>query len=58
MLQELVARPAITVLTSQGTLSPTPASWHNELHPASRGFDRFATLFHEQLRLRFSGRVA
>jgi len=58
MLQELVARPAVTVLTSQGTLSPTPAYWHNELHPASRGFDRFATLFHEQLRLLFPGRVA
>ncbi len=58
MLLELATRPRVTVLTSQGTLSPTTASWHNELHPASRGFDRFATLFHEQLRHLFPGRVA
>jgi hypothetical protein len=47
----------VTVINGQGTLSPVPASWHNELHPSSTGFDKFAKLFRTKLKALFPGRV-
>lgn len=51
------AHPNVTFLNGQGTLSPVKASWHNEMHPAAKGFDKFAELFHAKLKGLFPGRV-
>ena len=48
----------VTFIRTPGTLAPVPSSWHNELHPSKDGFNRFAQLFHEQIRLLFPNRVA
>ncbi|MFN9807864.1 MAG: hypothetical protein ACK56N_15770 [Betaproteobacteria bacterium] len=58
MLAALATYPRISVINGQGTLKPVPAAWHNELHPASAGYDRFAALFQRQLRSLFPDRVA
>jgi len=58
MLKGLQARSArVTVIDGQGTLVPTKASWHNELHPSRDGFDRFATRFRDALQAEFPTRV-
>ena len=48
----------LTFINGQGTLTPQPASWHNELHPNRAGFDAFADLFHVKLKQLFPSRVA
>jgi hypothetical protein len=58
MLDALATHPRVSVINGQGTLRPVPSAWHNELHPASAGYDRFAVLFQQQLRALFPGRVA
>ena len=47
----------MTFINGQGTLTPTPASWHNELHPAKDGFKAFASLFHQKLKAIFPAKV-
>ncbi|GJL55492.1 MAG: hypothetical protein NPIRA02_26240 [Nitrospirales bacterium] len=56
LLQSLV-RPDVTFINTQGTLTPSPSSWHNELHPTKDGFKKFAKIFHQQLKVKFPGRV-
>jgi hypothetical protein len=53
------AHPAgITFINGQGTLAPQTSSWHNELHPSRDGFNQFADLFHQKLKVLFPTRVA
>ena len=47
----------LTFINGQGTLSPKPSSWHNELHPNRAGFDKFAKLYHKKIGELFPGRV-
>lgn len=66
MLQQFAAQLAaiastsdrVTVISSQGTLQPQKDAWHNELHPARAGFDRFAELFQREIRALFPDHVA
>jgi len=58
VLTALAQRPRVTFINGQGTLTPQPASWHNELHPNQAGFDAFADLFHVKLKQLFPSRVA
>jgi hypothetical protein len=58
MLTSLAAAPKVSFINGQGTLAPQPASWHNELHPAATGFDKFADIFHRELKRLFPDRVA
>jgi GDSL-like Lipase/Acylhydrolase family len=58
VLTALAQRPGVTFINGQGTLTPQPASWHNELHPKQAGFDAFADLFHAKLKELFPSRVA
>jgi hypothetical protein len=64
MLQEFaailtsLAGPTVAFINGQGTLAPQTSSWHNELHPAKAGFDKFADLFHARLKALFPTRVA
>jgi hypothetical protein len=51
------SHPKVTFINSQGTLTPQPSSWHNELHPVKAGFNSFAELFHQALKAAFPGRV-
>jgi hypothetical protein len=48
--------PKVTVINGQGTLAPQTSSWHNELHPAKAGFEKFADIF--QLKLKNCFRTA
>jgi hypothetical protein len=57
MLKDLAKQPRITIVDSQGTLTPVKASWHNELHPSSDGFDLVADKFHKAVKTVFPGRV-
>jgi hypothetical protein len=57
LLKTFAAKPKVTFISTQGTLAPQTSSWHNELHPAKRGFDSFAELFHQQLKSLFPDRV-
>ena len=58
MLEALQAvHTGVMVFNVQGTLDPLPSSWHNELHPARQGFDKFAALFATRLRILFPNRV-
>jgi len=57
VLTDLATAPNVTFVNGQGTLPQQTSSWHNELHPSSKGFDRFAALFQEKLRVLFPGRV-
>lgn len=58
MLQALEAgHTKVTFINGQGTLAPTPSSWHNELHPSKDGFKAFASLFHQKLKALFPTRV-
>lgn len=56
LLQSL-ERPGVTFINAQGTLSPQPSSWHNEMHPEKAGFNCFAQIFHRKLKELFPGRV-
>ena len=49
--------PTVTFIDGQGTLTPQPSSWHNELHPSKAGFNAFAALFHQKLKAVFPTRV-
>lgn len=51
------ANPNVTFINAQGTLTPVPDSWHNELHPSKKGFDRFADVFRDRLKQVFPGRI-
>lgn len=58
MLQSLESsHPGVTFINGQGTLAPQTSSWHNELHPAKKGFNAFAALFHQVLKGQFPDRV-
>ena len=57
-LQQLVANhQRITLLNTQGTLSPVTSSWHNELHPSKDGFNKIADVFHASIRTLFPGQT-
>jgi len=64
MLQQFAAMltsltgPKVTVINGQGTLAPQTSSWHNELHPAKAGFEKFAVIFQLKLKELFPDRVA
>lgn len=58
MLTSLAAQPGVSFINGQGTLTPQTASWHNELHPSKDGFNKFAKLFHTNLKALFPTRVA
>jgi len=58
MLNTLAAAPKVTFINGQGTLTPKPSSWHNELHPSKAGFEKFADLFEAKLKVLFPDRVA
>jgi hypothetical protein len=53
-----LAGPKATFINGQGTMAPQTGSWHNELHPAKAGFEKFADTFQQQLKVLFSDRVA
>jgi hypothetical protein len=57
LLTSLVG-PNITFINGQGTLAPQPSSWHNELHPARAGFEKFADIFYLKVKTLFPDRVA
>jgi hypothetical protein len=57
MLQSFASHANVTFINGQGTLTPQPGSWHNELHPSKDGFNAFATLFHQTLKTAFPNRV-
>lgn len=57
MLSALAKTPGVAFVNVQGTLDPVTASWHNELHPSSAGFDLVAGKFHQALSVMFPGRV-
>jgi hypothetical protein len=44
-------------INTQGTLPPVVASWHNELHPAKKGFQQFAERFRAELKQLFPQKV-
>lgn len=57
-LQQLIANhQRVTLLNTQGTLSPVTASWHNELHPSKDGFNKIADVFHSKIKSLFPGRT-
>jgi hypothetical protein len=58
LLTSLAALPKVTFINTQGTLAPQTSSWHNELHPARAGFNKFADLFYRDLKKLFPDRVA
>jgi hypothetical protein len=58
MLASLAALPKVTFIDGQGTLPPLTSSWHNELHPARAGFNKFADIFYRELKKLFPARVA
>lgn len=57
MLTALATRPKVTFIDGQGTLPPKTSSWHNELHPAKAGFEKFADIFHRELKKLYPDRV-
>jgi len=57
MLTSLARRRKVTFINTQGTLVPQPSSWHNELHPTSDGFEKFADIFQRELKTLFPNRV-
>jgi hypothetical protein len=59
MLQSLVTPTnKVSVVRTQGTLAASTSAWHNELHPSKTGFQKFADLFHQELKTLFPNRVA
>ena len=57
LLTSLAALPKVTFINGQGTLAPQTSSWHNELHPSRGGFEKFADIFHRELKALFPDRV-
>jgi hypothetical protein len=57
MLQTLAAKPKVTVVNTQGTLAQNPSSWHNELHPSSKGFDKITAKIRDRIAALFPTRV-
>lgn len=57
MVKSMTIASAVTYIETQGTLAPKTSSWHNELHPSSDGFDKFADLFQVHLKANFPDRV-
>lgn len=58
LLHDLAERHAgVSVLDTQGTLREETASWHNELHPRSAGFNAFAGMFRAKLKELFPTRL-
>jgi predicted component of type VI protein secretion system len=57
MLTPLVGS-RVTFINGQGTLPQQTSSWHNERHPAKAGFEKFADIFQQQLKVLFPDRVA
>ncbi len=58
MLQAVAqGRRKVTVINTQGTLSPQASSWHNELHPSKVGFNAFAAIFQAELKAVFPTKV-
>jgi hypothetical protein len=58
MLSQLaVAHKDVLFVNAQGTLSPVSSSWHNELHPAKKGFQQFAERFQKELKQLFPQKV-
>ncbi len=47
----------VTLINAQGTLSPQPSSWHNELHPSKEGFQTMAKIFRDKLKQLFPAKV-
>lgn len=47
----------VTFINTQGTLARKTSSWHNELHPEAKGFDKFADMFYKQIKSLFPTRV-
>ena len=58
MLTALATQPKVTFINAQGTLPPKKSSWHNELHPVQGGFEQFADIFYQELKVLFPSRVA
>lgn len=54
----LPAAKKIAFINGQGTLKPVTSSWDNELHPSKTGFEAFADIFRDQLKVLFPDRVA
>lgn len=54
----LPAAKKIALINGQGTLKPVTSSWDNELHPSKTGFEAFADIFRDQLKVLFPDRVA
>jgi hypothetical protein len=50
--------PTVTVIKTQGVLAPQKSSWHNELHPAKAGFQQFADMFYDKMKMLFPTRIA
>jgi hypothetical protein len=58
MLSQLaVAHTDVLFINAQGTLAPVSSSWHNELHPARKGFQQFAERFRSELKQLFPQKV-
>ncbi len=58
MLAQLAAAHTdVLFINAQGLLTPVPASWHNELHPAKQGFQAFAVRFQRELKVLFPQKV-
>jgi hypothetical protein len=58
LLTSFATLSKVTFITTQGTLAAQTSSWHNELHPARAGFEKFADLFYRELKKLFPNRVA
>jgi hypothetical protein len=58
LMQTLERDPYLNLIyvRTQGTLSPGPAQWDNELHPNPNGFAAVATKFKQAIQARFPGR--
>jgi hypothetical protein len=51
------AHTKVAFINGQGTLPRQVSAWHNELHPETDGYDKFAALFHARLKTLFPDRV-
>jgi hypothetical protein len=58
LMQTLERDPYLNLIyvRTQGTLSPGPAQWDNELHPNPNGFAAVAAKFKQAIQARFPGR--
>jgi hypothetical protein len=60
LMQTLEADPYLNLIyvRTQGTLSPGPAQWDNELHPTPNGFAAITTKFVAAIKERFPDKLA